>query len=419
MSPPTFFSLPGRPAIAQTVAEIHELAAWISDPDRTRPVVVITPRNRHRDPYFPTDWVQQLVSVRGDVVAIRQTEGSKLTRELQWQLPKRMDVYDGAARIYWPFHEVGDRPAAHPRVTADRGDTATEYLRGILNACWQDGPGATPAPTPTTAKTHPTPQLPEVATSPAVGEGELQLEIMHAWLALLPDAVDRNRFALQPYRLHHELVEQLEALQFARAPIAAAAARILSGYAWTQRAPIPRRVERDGSPVLRRHDRAVAWRYPLPGREHFLYYWQPPVGAIALVRFAGLEHVALPNAEIATEQPTPPPQQVAPQRSGAAPPPPPGADLPPTRAPEQPPPSSGPQTEATSDATAFSITDDDLVAALKRAREPLLVGALRQALSVPEDVSRQRVARVLVSAVERGVIARTGQRGGTRYSVPD
>lgn len=233
---------------------------------------------------------------------------------------------------------------------------------------------------------------PGFSPSLEVGDDSLQLQITRAWLALLPGAADRNRFAVRPYRVHHELAEQLVALPPALEPVADAAVRILTGYAWTQATPIPVRVERDGVPVLRRHDLAVAWRYPLPGAEQWLYWWQPPVGSIMLARFAAAGSTTLPGA--ATARPTVPP---VPPADSVVP------DMP-----------AAPRRRA-----GFSINDDALLEVLQAAPEPMYVSELRQALGIPDDVARERVSKALGAAIDRGVIVRTGQRRGTRYGLPN
>jgi hypothetical protein len=230
----------------------------------------------------------------------------------------------------------------------------------------------------------------QAAPPAGAGEADLQLQITHAWLRLLPEPADRNRFAVRPYRVHHELVEQLAAIPQATGPVADAAVRILTGHAWTQITPVPVRVEHQGVPVLRRHDRAVGWRYPLDGADQWLYWWQPAVGALMLARFAGPGSTTLPGVDT-----TPPVCAPGPSRVPV-----------PTR--------RGPTA-----ASALVVVDEQLVDVLRRADGPLYVSELRRALEIPEDVPRERVSSQLNAAIDRGVIVKTGQRRGTRYALPE
>lgn len=282
------------------------------------------------------------------------------------------------------------------------------------------------------------------------GEDELRLEVTRAWLAMLPDPADRNRFGLQPYRLHRELAAQLEIHEPARAAVAAAAARVISGYAWTQVTPVPRRVEQDGVPVIRDGDHAVGWRYPLPGDDRFLFYWQPAAGPLVLTRIgahdrtelpegasitprhhteaeaverdtspapladervaaleAALEHqrlelerlaARLDNAPVAASVTVAPEARV--EREAGEP-----------RKPATPPPLGGNARRRSVD-----IPDDVLAAALNDAGRPLSSRELRKVLGIEPTVPGHHVTRMLNRALASGVIHRTGERQGARYT---
>jgi hypothetical protein len=71
---------------------------------------------------------------------------------------------------------------------------------------------------------------------------------------------------------------------------------------------------------------------------------------------------------------------------------------------------------ARSSAAAPSISDEELLGALRDLGEPASAPQLRAALGVDPDVPAGNVTRLVTDAVERGVLARTGQRRGTRYT---
>ncbi len=446
VSVPTLFRPPGEPSTATADAEISELAERIAAPNRKRPIVVLTPRNGHDVPYFPAAWVQTVVEHHADVVAIHHDTETGLTAELDRLLPVGLGVLNGAARIFWPFKRVGPSPQAHPLVLPDRDSNAGPAKRAQFEARWTAGPdaaGTAPRPTKARAPARARPVRParpsadpsrpdaspprarrstdptEPVAVAAASEDDLRLAVTRAWLQLLPDDADRNRFGVQPFRVAHEFADQLAALPQAREPVAGAIARIASGVVWTQTTPVPERVEVDGAPVLRRHDHAVAWRYPLEGSEFFLFYWQPATGPIILARFAEATLTALPNAEQRgrSTRPAPAPAAARPAPASAPATSPattlqtpartPGSAIPPVVA-ERP-------AKKRRDTTPLGIDDAALIGALKRAGKPASISTLRELLDVPETVGRERVRAVLGDAADRGVIGRSGVRGGVRY----
>lgn len=399
MSAPSFLNPPGCPSTVATVEQTRELAAWILDRDRLRPLVVLTALNDQRSSFFDPLMVQPLVEDVGDVVVIEQHREHAYTRELQRQLPSGLNVFNGAARIYWPIAAAGVDPASHPLVRAESDDSTGAAKRSRLANRWKAGPPRRPVgrpvrpsatPTPAPAPTSGPVPAAEPPASSGAAEDSLFLAIAGAYLRLV-DPHLRAHLPLRPHLVHPDLAGQLDALEPAREPVAAAAAAVLSGHAWTQPSPLPVRVERDGKPVLREGDRAVAWRYPLEGSDRHLFYWQPAQGPVVLVRIAEASYTG-PSATATTSRPA---EQV--EEPGPAPVP----SLPAMRSRAR---------------GSFTIDDEDLARALRAAGRPLMVSELRAALEVPGDVSADVVRRVLDRARDRGVITRTGARRGTRYS---
>jgi hypothetical protein len=222
------------------------------------------------------------------------------------------------------------------------------------------------------------------------------LSIAEAYVRLIgPER--RSDFPLRAHGAEPDLLAQLDALEPARGPVADSAARVLSGYVWTQSAPVPERVEQDGHPVLRDSDHAVAWRYPLGDGDRHLLYWQPASGPVSLARIA--EASSAEDLEAAAKDT---PAAGSESRSDA-----------PVLEDE----ATVPEPRGRGRGT-FTIDDGQLVAALREAGRPLMVSELRAALQIPQDVSADVVRRVLDNARGRGVITRTGERRGTRYDVP-
>lgn len=378
MSAPTFLSPPGQPSRVSDPGRVQELAAWIVDGGRERPVVVVTAQNDGGGPYFDPSAVQRLVGLAGDVVVVEHRAGGRLTRALARALPDGLMVFNGAARIYWPPGLVGLDPDAHPLIRADSDATPSAAKRARLANRWRQGPTEAHPPHATT----PPPATTAAPTPRPDGRDELQLPVVRAWSALLSTVEDRARFPLGPYLLHSDLREQLDALEPARIPVAEAAARVLSGYTWTQPAPTPQRVERADGPLLRATDLAVAWRYPLQGSDRSLYYWQPATGPTVLVRIGAHDVCDLPDAR------------------------------PPRASEDDPGPKAGPRSRR----SGLEVADEDLLRVLRDADGPLLAPQIRVALGIPPEVPRQHLSGLLADAIGRGLVVKTGQRRGTRYT---
>jgi hypothetical protein len=415
VSAPPFLSPPGRPSTAATLEHVHQLADWLADPQRTRPALVVTTRNLQQHPYFPMDWAQELVGADADVVAIAQSPGGDLTKKLERRLPEGWMVFNGAARIFWPAATAGLHPRAHPLVMAERGTTASDVLRAKVERSWRQGPRGRAAAKPVRAAAQRAPVAAALAAAAAAAsagaagsvEDTFELQVVGAWLALLPVPGARNHFDLRPYRLHRDLAEQLEQLEPARGPVAAATAAIASGYAWTRPAPTPVRVMRGGAPVLRGRDSAVAWSYPLADSGRCLFYWQPAAGPIVLARIGAPDFTDLPDATQDDDRVVTTPESARPAPAPGEP--------------------SAPNVGDAAGAAAMprrwsvadlGVSDDQLVQALRAASKPLEATEIREATGIPADAPGHTVSKFLTSAAERGIVIRTGQRRGTRYTAP-
>lgn len=375
VSRPSFLSSPGTPSVACDADQVEELARWILRPTRSRPVVVLTVPLRERAPYFDPDDVIAAVGAAADVVVVAQSRDHVLTRRLQSGLPSGLEVYNGAARIYWPVSDVGDRPAQHPLVRADSPAAGPRERHARLVGRWRQGPIAPPTSQPT----------------PEVGEVGLLVSIVRAHLQLFPDLEDRRRYPLAAHVALEALVDQVDALESARAPVAAAAAAVLCGYAWRHSGPGPERLVNDGELVVRGEDQAVAWRVPLEASDRYLAYWQPTVGPVELARITGPDGCELPGAQAAAAAPGPPTPTSAPSSTGVAP----------------------------ASRHRFDVGDEELLAAFDAAGAPMRAAEIREALGIPDEVSPQVLRRVLTAAIDRGLLVREGEKRTARYRLVD
>lgn len=83
------------------------------DPARTRPVVAITTHRRSREPTIDPEDLAAKLAGAADIVVL---ETGEATWALSEALPSRLDVYDGAARIWWPGLTTTSAPYDHPLI---------------------------------------------------------------------------------------------------------------------------------------------------------------------------------------------------------------------------------------------------------------------------------------------------------------
>ena len=92
-----------------------EIAAFVRDdllsPARTRPVVAVTTNPNTPAAALDAERLAGDVGGAADVVAI---ETGEATWALTAALPSRLDVYGGAARIWWPGLTAASKPTDHP-----------------------------------------------------------------------------------------------------------------------------------------------------------------------------------------------------------------------------------------------------------------------------------------------------------------
>src|SRR5262245_32690020 len=87
------------------------LAGRILDPERRLPVVAVTLPPRRDDSWMDMPRLAKLLVGKAELFLV---ETGAATWELAAALPSRLDVYGGAARIWWPGVTSGSDPYAHP-----------------------------------------------------------------------------------------------------------------------------------------------------------------------------------------------------------------------------------------------------------------------------------------------------------------
>lgn len=105
---------PGRALRARVVeaAEVPEFARTVLlDPARTLPVVGLTTRGASWRPDLDADGLAERLGDRAIVIVLPTKEATWALNEL---LPERLDVYGGAARIWWPGLSATSSWREHP-----------------------------------------------------------------------------------------------------------------------------------------------------------------------------------------------------------------------------------------------------------------------------------------------------------------
>ncbi len=123
-----------------------DLLTWLEDPDRTRPILVLSPANSTGRPLLdPSRLARQLGGLAHVAVLADRPATFALTAAFG---SGDLSVYGGASRLYWPGLRRTDRRGLHPLWFADRigstgapAFTAQLFLRlGRLSALANDVP---------------------------------------------------------------------------------------------------------------------------------------------------------------------------------------------------------------------------------------------------------------------------------------
>jgi hypothetical protein len=116
------------------------LAARILDPERRLPVVAVTLPPRREESWMDMPRLARLLVGKAELFLV---ETGAATWELAAALPSRLDVYGGAARIWWPGVTAASDPYQHPLVFAwgpEDGESATRRILKLVGAEDPDAP---------------------------------------------------------------------------------------------------------------------------------------------------------------------------------------------------------------------------------------------------------------------------------------
>lgn len=111
------------------------LAQRILDLDRTRPVIALTSRPRDNHPALDPAAIRAIVGTQADVFFLRT---GRLTFVLKERLPEGMDVYGGAARLWWPGVSGESSLFDHPLIHESAAVYGSQALRTFESA-WKRG----------------------------------------------------------------------------------------------------------------------------------------------------------------------------------------------------------------------------------------------------------------------------------------
>lgn len=117
---------------------VSGLAREVLDGERDYPVVCLTSRRGQLDPALDPEEVRDAV---GENAFLCVVPTGSLTYRLKELLPPMLDVYEGAARIWWPGVSGASAPADHPLVQDRYGVYGSKSMADLARA-FRRGPPA-------------------------------------------------------------------------------------------------------------------------------------------------------------------------------------------------------------------------------------------------------------------------------------
>ncbi|MCK9248673.1 MAG: hypothetical protein M0P31_06815 [Solirubrobacteraceae bacterium] len=122
--------------VAATVEDALRLAREVRDAARTRPIVCLSTRAGEDRPALDPRDVREIA---GRDVLLRAVRTGPASRALAEELPPRLGVFGGAARVWWPGVDDDADPRAHPLVMDRTGRYGRRSLE-ILATGIRQGP---------------------------------------------------------------------------------------------------------------------------------------------------------------------------------------------------------------------------------------------------------------------------------------
>ncbi|MFT4035828.1 MAG: S1 RNA-binding domain-containing protein [Patulibacter sp.] len=123
---------PKTAVLVGTDTHVATLAQEIRDPQRTRPVVVVTAKPSAGRPFVDADALAERL---GELAAVWLLDDPDLTWTLTDALPPKLDVYGGAVRAYNTLDGDDPYPSDHPQWTVfndEEGVRAVELIAGYV-----------------------------------------------------------------------------------------------------------------------------------------------------------------------------------------------------------------------------------------------------------------------------------------------
>lgn len=122
--------------------EARRLAEWVLSPERTTPIVCLSVPQYLSEPAIDPDAAAELVGAFAEVWVL---PGAQESWALSGVLPERLDVYGGAARLWWPIADADQvDPHDHPLFLIYAPDEAERVLRQIVDALTANEPRPEP-----------------------------------------------------------------------------------------------------------------------------------------------------------------------------------------------------------------------------------------------------------------------------------
>lgn len=131
MAPVTDAVVPRACARRIASADVAELVERLFSAERDVPIVAVTTSAATGLPHLDENDLATRLGDRAHVVLI---ETGDVTWSLSEAMPDMLDVYGGAARIWWPGLTREDSPYDHPLLFARSSDDGVRVLRRILDA---------------------------------------------------------------------------------------------------------------------------------------------------------------------------------------------------------------------------------------------------------------------------------------------
>ena len=123
---------------------VYDLARFVVDPERDRPIVCVTVQPRVERPLLDPD---ALARELGDAAEVWVVPIAKHQWMLTEELPKGLDVYGGAVRVWWPMENARKAaPRDHPTFAVFSEDDAARAARDVIAHVTQPVGGDEPKP---------------------------------------------------------------------------------------------------------------------------------------------------------------------------------------------------------------------------------------------------------------------------------